>query len=140
MNGVILALLSALMWGFVPVLDKTAISEGMSIYTANLVRSIGAITTMSIAVILTGSLRSGEFNFKSMILLLIAGSIAGGIAMIVYFMALQKMGAARTVPITSIYPLFTIFFSALILRESFDLGKVFFGTTLIVIGLIVLQR
>ncbi|NOY10814.1 MAG: EamA family transporter, partial [Archaeoglobi archaeon] len=77
---------------------------------------------------------------RSVSILMTAGAIAGGIAMVVYFMALQKIGAAKTVPITSIYPLFTIIFSALILRENFDYTNVFIGTLLIVAGLIVLQR
>ncbi|WP_457591340.1 EamA family transporter [Geoglobus sp.] len=140
MNGVLLAILSALMWGFVPVLDKTALAEGISVYTAILVRSVGAILVMAIVVMLTGGLKPQDFSVKSVSLLMAAGAIAGGIAMVVYFMALQKIGAAKTVPITSIYPLFTIVFSAVLLRENFNYTNVFIGTMLIVAGLIVLQR
>ncbi|AKG91185.1 putative membrane protein [Geoglobus ahangari] len=135
-----LAILAALMWGFVPVLDKTALASGISIYTAILVRSVGAILVMGLVVMLTGGLKPQEFSVRSVSILMAAGAIAGGIAMVVYFMALQKIGAAKTVPITSIYPLFTIVFSALILRENFDYTNVFIGTLLIVAGLIVLQR
>ncbi|WP_456370728.1 EamA family transporter [Geoglobus sp.] len=140
MNGVVLAILSALMWGFVPVLDKTALASGISIYTAILVRSVGAILVMAIVVLLTGGLKPQDFSPRSVTMLMAAGAIAGGIAMVVYFMALQKIGAAKTVPITSIYPLFTIVFSAVLLRENFDYTNVFVGTLLIVAGLIVLQR
>jgi len=140
MNGVFYAILAAIMWGFVPVLDKTALQSNISIYTAILVRAIGSVLIMGMAVAYTGGLKPEEFSVKSISLLITAGAIAGGIAMIVYFMALQKIGAAKTIPITSIYPLFTIIFSLMILREEFNMVNVFAGTILIVAGLIVLQR
>ncbi len=140
MNGVLFAILAALLWGFVPVLDKTALQSGISIYSAILIRAIGSVVIMGLAVVYSGGFRPDEFSIKSVSLLLVAGAIAGGIAMIVYFMALQKIGAARTIPITSIYPLFTIIFSLIILREQFNMVNVFAGTALIVAGLIVLQR
>ncbi len=140
MNGVLFAILAALLWGFVPVLDKTALQSGISIYSAILIRAIGSVAIMAVAVIYSDGFRAEEFSLRSVSLLLVAGAIAGGIAMIVYFMALQKIGAARTIPITSIYPLFTIVFSLIILREQFNMVNVFAGTLLIVAGLIILQR
>ncbi len=140
MNGVIFAILAAVLWGFVPVLDKTALQGNISIYSAILIRAVGSVLIMGMAVLYTGGFRPDDFSLKSASLLLVAGAIAGGVAMIVYFMALQKIGAARTIPITSIYPLFTIIFSLIILREEFNMVNVFTGTLLIVAGLIILQR
>ncbi len=140
MNGVFFAILAAVLWGFVPVLDKTALQNNISIYSAILIRAVGSVLIMGMAVLYTGGFRPDDLSVKSVSLLLVAGAIAGGIAMIVYFMALQKIGAARTIPITSIYPLFTIVFSLLILREQFNMVNVFAGTLLIVAGLIILQR
>lgn len=140
MNGIFYAIIAALMWGFVPILDKLGIAGGMSIYTATLIRSIGALITMSFILILTGEFNSREVDFRSFALLFIAGAIAGGIAMIVYFTAIQKIGVSKTIPVTSVYPLFTVIFSALILRESFNVQNVLMGTLLIVAGLIIIQR
>ncbi len=138
MMGEIFALIAAVMWGFVPILDKIGVAN-MSIYSANFFRAIGSLTAMVIVISIVGGLK-GEIEPKNVAILLLSGSIAGGWAMIVYFIALQKIGVARTIPLTSIYPLFSIIFSALILKESFDYQKVFLGTVLIVAGLIILQR
>jgi uncharacterized membrane protein len=47
---------------------------------------------------------------------------------------LKLSQASRVVPITSIYPLFTVIFSALLLGENIS-PKVVVGAVLIVIGL-----
>jgi len=63
--------------------------------------------------------------------LIVAGIIASGLAMVVYFKALKLSQASKVVPITSIYPLFTVIFSALLLGESVS-PKVVIGAILIV--------
>ncbi|AIY90072.1 EamA family transporter [Geoglobus acetivorans] len=140
MNGIVYAIMAAVLWGFVPILDKLGISEGMSIYTATLIRSIGAVIVMSLVLAASGEFKAQELNARSVSLLFAAGAIAGGIAMIVYFTAIQKIGVSKTIPVTSVYPLFTVIFSAMLLKESFNFQNVILGTLLIVAGLILIQR
>ena len=68
-----------------------------------------------------------------------AGIIASGLAMIIYFKALKLTQASRVVPITSIYPLFTVILSALILGEKVSL-RIAIGAILIVIGVMLVSE
>ncbi|ADC65703.1 protein of unknown function DUF6 transmembrane [Ferroglobus placidus DSM 10642] len=140
MMGEVLAFIAAVLWGFVPILDKTALIGNVSPYLANLIRSLGALIFLSIVVLALRDFDLEVFDAKRVSLLLSAGAIAGGLAMVIYYMALKSIGASKAVPITSIYPLFTVIFSAIILRESFDLLRVLLGTALIVVGIILVSR
>ncbi len=138
--GEVLAFVAAILWGFVPILDKTALIGNVSPYLANLIRSLGALIFLSIVVLVLRDFDLEVFDAKRVSLLMTAGAIAGGLAMVIYYMALKSIGASKAVPITSIYPLFTVIFSAIILRESFDLVRVLLGTALIVIGIVLVSR
>ena len=126
-----MALIAALLWGIAPIFDKLVVSSGASPYTANLVRALGAIAFLALAVVVGGSFEVP--SLRNVILLLIAGALGGGLAMILYFMALRFATASRIVPLTSIYPLFTVLFSAILLGEKLS-PKVVIGTVLIVLG------
>ena len=138
--GEVLAFIAAVLWGFVPILDKTALIGNVSPYLANLIRSLGALIFLTIVVLVLRDFDLEVFDAKRVSLLMTAGAIAGGLAMVIYYMALKSIGASKAVPITSIYPLFTVIFSAIILRESFDLVRVLLGTALIVIGIVLVSR
>lgn len=138
--GEVLAFVAAILWGFVPILDKTALIGNVSPYLANLIRSLGALIFLTIVVLVLRDFDLEVFDAKRVSLLMTAGAIAGGLAMVIYYMALKSIGASKAVPITSIYPLFTVIFSAIILRESFDLVRVLLGTALIVIGIVLVSR
>ncbi len=134
MKGEFLALISALLWGIAPLMDKYVVSTGVSPILANLVRVAGALVFLAVVTVVIRDFSSAKLTFKSVVLLLIAGIIASGIAMVVYFQALRLSQASKVVPITSIYPLFTVIFSALILGENVS-PKVVVGAILIVVGL-----
>ena len=138
--GEVLAFIAAVLWGFVPILDKTALIGNVSPYLANLIRSLGALIFLTIVVLVLRDFDLEVFDAKRVSLLMTAGAIAGGLAMVIYYMALKSIGASKAVPITSIYPLFTVIFSAIILRESFDFVRVLLGTALIVIGIVLVSR
>ncbi len=141
MMGEIFAFIAAILWGFVPILDKTALSgANVSPYLANLFRSLGAIVFLSATVLATRDFDLEVFDSRRISILLLAGAIAGGLAMVIYYFSLKTIGASKAVPITSIYPLFTVIFSALILKESFDFPRVMIGTALIVTGIVLVSR
>ncbi len=134
MKGELLALVAALLWGIAPLMDKYVVSTGVSPILANLIRVAGALIFLAIITIAVKDLSSAKLTFKNVAYLLIAGIIASGVAMIIYFQALKISQASKVVPITSIYPLFTVIFSALILGENVSL-KVVIGAVMIVVGL-----
>ncbi len=132
MKGEILALIAALLWGIAPLFDRIVASSGVSPYVANLVRATGAIVFLILATIAFGFDLSA-LNSKNVAYLIVAGALGGGVAMILYYMALRFSQASRVVPITSIYPLFTVLLSSVILGERVGV-KVLIGTVLIVLG------
>jgi len=136
MQGEILAILAAFLWGISATIDKIAISDGnIPIPQANLIRSIGSLSSLAIIVFLLRDYDFSAFDSKRISLLLIAGSIAGGVAMILFYFALRQIGAGRTVPLSSIYPLFTVILAILFLGENITI-KVIAGTLLIIGGVI----
>ncbi len=139
MKGVVLAIIAALLWGIAPILDKIALSNGVSIYTATLVRLIGAVIAILAVSIPINQVDFTGFDLKRILLLLIAGAIAGAIAMIFYYSALRILGASRTVPLTAIYPMFTALFSFLFLGESVSI-RLIIGVVLIVIGIVLVSE
>ncbi len=138
MKGELLALISALLWGIAPLMDKYVIGSGVSPYLANVVRIAGALAFLLIITSIVKDFSVSKLTLKNVLLLIAAGIIASGIAMVVYFKALKLSQASKVVPITSIYPLFTVIFSALILGENVNL-KVVVGAILIVIGLVLVS-
>jgi|Deesub1362B_J571_1020462.scaffolds.fasta_scaffold00391_21 uncharacterized membrane protein len=136
MKGEFLALLAALLWAISAIFDKVAITNNtVPIPQANLIRSFGGFIFLLLIILTMRDFDFSAFDSRRISLLLIAGSIAGGIAMIIFYFALRQIGAARTVPLSSIYPLFTVLFAALFLGESISLRTVA-GTVLIVLGVI----
>ncbi|MCS7118834.1 MAG: DMT family transporter [Archaeoglobaceae archaeon] len=136
MKGEILALIAALLWGIVPILDKYALQE-VPTYPAIVIRAFGGF-----AAILTISAILKDFNFnfsKAAVLLLISGAISGAFGMIFYFEALKSIGASRAVPITAIYPMFTAVFSLIFLSELIS-ARVLIGIVLIIVGIILVSE
>ncbi|AEA47237.1 EamA family transporter [Archaeoglobus veneficus] len=137
MKGELLAILAALLWGIAPILDKLAIADAeISPVVANIIRSLGALTVLALIAVFLQDFSFSEFTPKRIAYLLTAGSIAGGIAMIIFYLALKQIGASKTVPLTSIYPLFAVIFSVVLLGEQVDVVRVAVGTVLIVSGII----
>jgi len=139
MKGELLAVAAALLWGIAPVLDKLALSSGVSIYAANVVRSLGAFAAIVAITAAMHQLDFSDFDAKVIAYLAVAGAIAGALAMILYFSALKSIGASRTVPITAAYPMFTALFSILFLGELVSL-RVVAGIVAIVIGIILVSE
>ena len=142
MRGETLAILAAVLWGFAPILDKFAISGGISIYAANVVRVIGALMAILVASLLTTQLDFSGIDVRKVAYLLAAGAIAGAIAMVLYYSALRSLGASKTVSLTAIYPMFTMIFwifSIILLGEEVSL-KLVVGTVLIIVGIILVSE
>ncbi len=141
MKGFAFALISAFLWGIAPLFDKLAISDSKVLpVPANIVRCAGALITLLFLAAVTKEWNFSAINAEKIILLVIAGSIAGGLAMVTYYKALSTLGAGKTVPLTSIYPLITVIFSAVILGEKVNLPKTLLGTALIVCGIVLVMR
>ncbi len=136
MKGEMLALAAALLWGLAPVLDKFALSRGVSIYAANLVRMLGAMIVLAAASFAAKSL---SVDARAAAYLLTAGALGGAIAMLLYYSALLSAPVSRVVAITATYPMFTAVLSAILLGESVGLRCVM-GILFIVLGIVLVSE
>jgi transporter family protein len=133
MTVYILLLLTAILWGASPILEKLGLQTSAPL-AALTIRSVGACTVLLIALACTGKLK-GVFNVdaKTAALFVISGVMAGVLGMWTYFGALKAGATSKIVPIAACYPLVTALLSVIILKENVTLIRVL-GTLLIIAG------
>jgi len=131
---ILLLIVTALLWGGTPILEKVALKKVDPLVGVTL-RS--AIVTAGLF-ILTFLLGKGkalmEVDGKSILLFGASGMMAGLLGMWTYYAVLKVEATSKIVPIAASYPLVTALLSILILREEVTLPRVV-GTALIVIGI-----
>ncbi len=138
MRGEVLALFAALLWGIAPLFDRMAIVN-ISPLSANFVRAFASFTILLAYLVYSENVSQIlSISPRAILFLVIAGIIAGAIAGIAYYQSLKMIGAAKTVPLTSVYPLITVVLAAVLLGESVSL-RVYAGAVLIVSGIILVS-
>ncbi len=134
MAVIFLLIVTALLWGSTPIIEKVALIKVDPLIGVT-VRS--AIVTVSL-LLLTFLLGKGKalmaVDGKSFLLFSASGMMAGLLGMWTYYSALKMEATSKIVPIAATYPLVTALFSILILREQVTLPRVV-GTAFIVIGI-----
>jgi len=140
MNAYSWAILTACIWGFVPILEKIGLSNANPI-AGVFYRCLG---------IFAGFICFGFFLFKpedlravdlrSILFLVLAGFLASFLAQLTFYQGLNLGEASKIVLISASYPLITSILGILILKENFTLVKglgvlaVIFGIWAIKIG------
>ncbi len=138
-EGIALALITAVLWGIVPIMEKVGLEVKASPFNLAILRSI---TVGMFALVL--SFFSGFYSeiqtvpVKKGILIASSGIIAGFIAMTVYYSALKRIGASVVVPLASTYPLFALIFSIILLHEKVTFTRAA-GAALVVTGVILIS-
>ena len=133
MTMTMLLLLTALLWGSSPILEKIGLGR-VDPLTAVTIRSL-AITIILLGFLaLTGKIKD-LFNIdpKSLIIFSISGFLAGFLGMWTYFGALKLGATSKIVPIAATYPLVTAILSIIILKEGVTLFRII-GTVFIILG------
>ncbi len=133
MKGEILAILVAIIWGFVPILDKLGIIN-VHPFVGNFIRSVGSFTFMLIIFLYMLKTKQVYVEKGAVIYLFFAGLLAGGVAGIIYYFALKFAPVSRVIPITSLYPFFAAIFSIILLGEKVTV-KLILGIVFIIIGM-----
>ena len=138
MDVVILALLTAFIWGISPMFDKVGL-KSIDPVIAVAIRSFTVSIILIIYLIVSG--RIGELtavSLKPVGYIIIGAVLASLLAQITYFFALKQGAASQVIPISSIYPLITVIIAASFLGEKFGIGKGV-GAVLVVAGVILLR-
>lgn len=132
------ALLTAMIWGAVPVLEKLGLSKAEP--AAGLFyRCMGVFLGFAIF---------GFFVFKpeairavsagSATLLILGGFLASFVGQICFYGALKHGEVSRLVPISGSYPMMTFFLGIFLLKESANPQK-FWAAALIILGIWLLK-
>ncbi len=133
MTMTMLLLLTALLWGSSPILEKIGLGR-VDPLTAVTIRSLAITIILLVFLALTGKIKD-LFNIdpKSLIIFSISGFLAGFLGMWTYFGALKLGATSKIVPIAATYPLVTAILSIIILKEGVTLFRII-GTVFIILG------
>jgi len=117
-RGVTLALLAATAWTAATAALKIGAAH-MDPFVAAAVRIPAAAVVLSLPALrgIRAKQGLGCLGVRNLVLILTAGLLTYGIAAVCYVAAMQRIGAAKTVLLTTTAPLFVLPFSILILKE-----------------------
>ncbi len=137
MSVLVLCLLCTLVWGIAPIFEKMSL-ENTSSFIALTIRSVA--TTIVLLAISFATERQREIASidSRTFLYVLVGGFFGILGLLLYFMALKKGEASRVVPLVNIFPLFTAFYSVVLLGEKLTAPRIV-GIVLIVAGIILLN-
>lgn len=136
MIGEIAALLAAFCWALSAVMYKNVLGK-TGYLAANLVRS--AFAVLFLILVLPFVFNQSSILAPNEYLILAIGGITNlVIGDTLYFIGLKKVGVCQAQPISSSYPLYVMFFAAIVLGESLT-SAVLVGTPMIVVGIIVIS-
>lgn len=131
---ILLLIVTTLLWGFTPILEKVALTKVDPLVGVT-VRSALVTAGLFILTFLVGKGKAlMEVDGRSFLLFGASGMMAGLLGMWTYYAALKMEATSKIVPIAASYPLVTALLSVLILREEVTLPRVV-GTAFIVIGI-----
>lgn len=138
MNALALIIMTILMWGTTPVIEKYGLGS-VNPLPAVFVRSLAIVVSLVLIMAFTGSYKElGGMSAKSVIVFCLSGVIAGVFGMLTYFSVLKMGNASKIVPLSATYPLVTMLLSTVILKEAFSLQKLL-ATVLICSGVVIMQ-
>jgi len=136
-RGQMEAILSSLCFGFAPIFAKKGLMSGLNPFYGATIANGSALVIMIFFLLLSGHpSRWGSMKQYSLFFVILSG-ICNSIALVSFFWAMSIGKVALVVPITCIYPLFTMSVAYFSMKESETIDRfTVIGTCLIVIGVI----
>jgi transporter family protein len=137
MSWDVYAVLTIVLWGAVPLIDKVALRT-VAADTGLCLRAFTAGIMLLIYAVWKGKFAEiAQADTRAILCFVVSAVLASVVAQYTYFAALQRAEASRLVPFTASYPLVAAILAVLILHEPFTVTK-FAGAALIVGGLVLL--
>ena len=140
MNAFYFALMTAVVWGIVPILEKMGVTRIVAPLAGVLIRSCGVI----IGALILGIFSKGAFKIAlkadppTIFLLILSGLMASILGQIFFYNALKVGEASKVVPIAGTYPLISFLLGIIFLGESFTAAKAG-GIVFVILGLFLLR-
>ena len=139
MNSFIWAVLTALTWGCVPLIEKMGLMK-VEPLVGLFYRSLGVIVGITVLIIFKGPAIKNSFAHlqDGMAYLILGGFLASFVGQIFFYSALKSGEASKVVPISGAYPLVSFILGILFLSEKVTLAKIS-GVGLVLIGVVLLH-
>lgn len=131
-----LAVLAALLFGLSVVLIRKVLHE-INFITVTLVITIIGSTIIIPVALLTSPL--GSVNAQGIGFFLVAGFLHPGLARLLYFKGMEKVGASINASIFASYPMFSAIIASILLQEELTYVKLI-GVLCVVLGSVMVQR
>jgi len=139
MIGELAALGAAISWTVSALFYRKALEEASPI-SANIIRLTLTGSILLLLLVFLGKLAVLTTLPLDLVLLASASGIIGlGLGDTLYFMSLKWIGVARAVPLTCIYPLFSVLWAVFLVGERITLAVVL-GAVVIVLGILFLGQ
>jgi transporter family protein len=139
MNAFYFALLTAFVWGLVPVIEKAGLVR-IAPFAGLLIRSCGVLIGASLLAIFNHDAFKTALKAepRTIVLLVSGGFLASIVGQMFFYHALKTGEASRVVPIAGIYPLVSFLLGIIFFGEGITLTKVA-GVTFVITGLFFLR-
>jgi len=139
MIGELAALGAAISWTVSALFYRKALEEASPV-SANIIRLALTGSILLLLVLFLGKLNVLTTLPLELVMLASASGIIGlGLGDTLYFVSLKWIGVARAVPLTCIYPLFSVLWAVFLIREPITLSVVL-GAVIIVLGILFLGQ
>ena len=139
MKAYYFALMTALVWGIVPILEKMGVSRTTPLAGVFL-RSCGVIVGIFILALFNNSaLRTAlKADPRTIAYLVLGGFMASILGQILFYNALKTGEVSKVVPIAGIYPLVSFIIGIIFLGEGVTFAKLG-GVMMVIFGLFLLR-
>ncbi len=136
MIGIVLALLSAMAFGFSQILVRRKLDESNFVRISLAITIMGNILLWPLALILT-NLKT--INFEDVMFFVVAGLLAPGIVRLIYFKGMEDVGVSANASVFATYPMYSSILAVLILGEVL-VAENWIGIICIIVGIVYLER
>lgn len=131
---VVLLVVTALLWGTTPVMEKFGLRL-VDPFTGLVIRNLAVALILLLVVLVTGKVETIlKTDSRALIIFAVSGLMAGLLGMWTYFLVLKMEPASKIVPLAATYPLVTAILSVFLLGEKFSPVRLI-GTILIIAGI-----
>jgi len=134
-RAVVLALLSAIVWGTAPLIFKLGLRGEVPPLVGIFFHNLTAVAVASVSLLLLRE--SLSYPLRDILIISFGGFISGFLGLLLYYKAIKVGEVSVVAPIAASSPLWASLFAFLILGESFSVSKLI-GAMLVVAGVILL--
>ena len=139
MSAFLWALLTACIWGVVPLMEKVGLGTAPPAVGV-IVRSLGIVIGLVVAVCVWSPWAAVRtMSWTSVLLLAAGGLLASFVGQLAFYHALKAGALSQVTPVAGAYPLVAALLGWWVLREPLTLPRLA-GVVCVVVGVVLLRR